>query len=261
MFIFYFYFSVHIIYAGKARNPSYIRCLYSVNAICRAFLHFHTYGVATMNRLFKMIGLFCKRGLSKRLYSAQETYDFKDPTNRSHPISYMQARRQNHRHIHILFSTKSSAYSYCIFDKIIGIFIFYFHFHFAVHIIYICGQSNNKKNHHIFAFFILYTYSIFRANLHFVYLSYISCMHARRQNHRYMHMGSHSYGISFILTYSRLHLECHFFIHMGSHSYGITFIWDLIHIDVQPIAFGVPFLRSQISIDDLVLYVSFATFR
>ena len=31
---------------------------------------------------------------------------------------------------------------------------------------------------------------------------------------------------------------------MGSHSYGITFIWDLIHIDVQPIAFGVSFLHS-----------------
>jgi len=34
-----------------------------------------------------MIGLFCKRALKKRLYSAKETYDFKEPTNRSHPIS------------------------------------------------------------------------------------------------------------------------------------------------------------------------------
>ena len=42
-------------------------------------------------------------------------------------------------------------------------------------------------------------------------------------------------------------------IHMGPHSYGITFIWDLIHIDVQPIVFGVSFLQSQISISDLVL--------
>jgi len=30
---------------------------------------------------------------------------------------------------------------------------------------------------------------------------------------------------------------------------------------VQPIAFGVSFLQSHISIDDLVLKVSFATFR
>ena len=30
--------------------------------------------------------LFCKRALQKRLYSAKETYDFKEPTYRSHPI-------------------------------------------------------------------------------------------------------------------------------------------------------------------------------
>jgi len=44
------------------------------------------YGVATISRLLKIIGLFCKRALQKRLYSAEETYDFKEPTNRSHPI-------------------------------------------------------------------------------------------------------------------------------------------------------------------------------
>jgi len=34
----------------------------------------------------KIIGLFCERALQKRLYSAEETYIFKEPTNRSHPI-------------------------------------------------------------------------------------------------------------------------------------------------------------------------------
>jgi len=34
-----------------------------------------------------MIGLFCKRALQKRRYSARETYNFKEPTNRSHPTS------------------------------------------------------------------------------------------------------------------------------------------------------------------------------
>jgi len=43
-----------------------------------------TYGVAMISRLFKIIGLFCKRALSKRRYSAKETYHFKKPTNRSH---------------------------------------------------------------------------------------------------------------------------------------------------------------------------------
>ena len=32
--------------------------------------------------LLKIIGLFCKRALSKRLYSAKENYHFKEPNNR-----------------------------------------------------------------------------------------------------------------------------------------------------------------------------------
>jgi len=43
----------------------------------------HTYGVATISRLLKTIGLFCKRDLLKRQYSAKETKNFKAPT---HPI-------------------------------------------------------------------------------------------------------------------------------------------------------------------------------
>jgi len=34
-----------------------------------------------------MIGLFCTRALVRRLYSAKETYHFKEPANRSHPIA------------------------------------------------------------------------------------------------------------------------------------------------------------------------------
>ena len=45
-----------------------------------------THEVATISRLLKIIGLFCKRVLQKRQYSAKETYNFQEPTNRSHPI-------------------------------------------------------------------------------------------------------------------------------------------------------------------------------
>jgi len=48
--------------------------------------HIFVYAVVTISRLLKIIGLFCKRALYKRLYSAKETYHFKEPTNRSHPI-------------------------------------------------------------------------------------------------------------------------------------------------------------------------------
>ena len=44
------------------------------------------YGVATCSRLLKIIGLFCKKALWKRRYSSKETYDFKEPDNRSHPL-------------------------------------------------------------------------------------------------------------------------------------------------------------------------------
>jgi len=44
------------------------------------------YGVATISRLLKIIGFFCKRALYKRRYSAKETCNFKEPTNRSHRI-------------------------------------------------------------------------------------------------------------------------------------------------------------------------------
>jgi len=47
----------------------------------------NVYGVATISRLLKIIGLFCKRALEKRQYSAKETCNFKEHTNRSHPIS------------------------------------------------------------------------------------------------------------------------------------------------------------------------------
>jgi len=50
--------------------------------------------VATVSRLFRIIGLFCR--ISSLLYGsfAKETYNFKEPTNRSHPIA---EKRQNTR--------------------------------------------------------------------------------------------------------------------------------------------------------------------
>ena len=46
----------------------------------------NSYGVATISRLLKIIGLVCKRALWKRRDSAKETYIFKAGTHRSHPI-------------------------------------------------------------------------------------------------------------------------------------------------------------------------------
>ena len=52
-----------------------------------------TYGMASISRLLKIKGLACKRAPQKRRYSAKETYNFKEPTNRSHPIANSEATR------------------------------------------------------------------------------------------------------------------------------------------------------------------------
>jgi len=59
--------------------------------------HTHTHGVAAISSLLKIIGLFFKRALSKRLYSAKETYNFKEPSNCSHPI---KANTNTNTHTH-----------------------------------------------------------------------------------------------------------------------------------------------------------------
>jgi len=56
-------------------------------------LWYHCCGVATISGLLKIIGLFCKRALQKRLYSAKETYNFKEPTNRSHAMCHCTLQR------------------------------------------------------------------------------------------------------------------------------------------------------------------------
>ena len=53
-------------------------------AVCRH--RYVNYVVATISGLLKMTGLFCQRALQKRRNSAKETYDVKEPTNRSHTI-------------------------------------------------------------------------------------------------------------------------------------------------------------------------------
>jgi len=45
------------------------------------------YGLATSCRLLKNIGLFCRMSSLLLGSFAKETFDFKEPTNRSHPIS------------------------------------------------------------------------------------------------------------------------------------------------------------------------------
>ena len=62
------------------------RCMVSENVYVYAHHESSEYGVATMSRMLKNIGLFCKRALQKRPVFCKETCIFKHPTHRSHPI-------------------------------------------------------------------------------------------------------------------------------------------------------------------------------
>jgi len=44
------------------------------------------YGVATISRLLKIIGLFCRISSLLQVSFAKETYNFKTPTTCSHPV-------------------------------------------------------------------------------------------------------------------------------------------------------------------------------
>ena len=76
------------------------------NHASAASLHIHmcvciyVQGVASIKRPLKIIGLFCKRALWERLYSAKETYALKELTNRSHPITCPDANAAS-LYIHI----------------------------------------------------------------------------------------------------------------------------------------------------------------
>jgi len=78
------------LYTKLTENPRQILTTFPMNM----------YGVATSSRLLQIIGLFCKRALWKRQYSAKETYNFNEPTHRSHPIVDIQVYTFNWRYPH-----------------------------------------------------------------------------------------------------------------------------------------------------------------
>ena len=64
---------------------------------CTASLTSH-YGVATVSRIDKIIGLFCRIASLLWVSFAKETYNFIDPTCCSHPILYSAEKMVRHAH-------------------------------------------------------------------------------------------------------------------------------------------------------------------
>jgi len=62
----------------------------------KTYIYVKAYGVATISRMLKNIGLFCKRALQKRPVFCKETCIFKHPTHRSHPTVLCITRYQKY---------------------------------------------------------------------------------------------------------------------------------------------------------------------
>jgi len=76
-----------------------------------------SYGVALISRIDKIIGRFCKRALLKRQYSAKETYNLIDPTNRSHPIRHTTGWRRPIGCLNLQVIFRKRATNYMVFLK------------------------------------------------------------------------------------------------------------------------------------------------
>jgi len=117
---------VYIYMAGKAEMNAYTNTylymyVYINIYICMQWIYTQTYictyhrwwyGVATISRLIQLIGLFCKRALWKRLNSAKETYNFKEPTNRSHPITVNEAAIIAHKDLRVYINVRINVHMY-----------------------------------------------------------------------------------------------------------------------------------------------------
>ena len=72
-------------------TPSHITCQCAMAKECYSMRHVRwqwimSYGVATISRLLKIIGLFCRISSLLQGSFAEETYNFKEPIHHSHPI-------------------------------------------------------------------------------------------------------------------------------------------------------------------------------
>jgi len=66
---------------------------YTLAVPLRTRMHVRRIAMATISRLLKIIGPFCRISSLSQGSFAKETYNFKEPTSRSHPIARMPVRR------------------------------------------------------------------------------------------------------------------------------------------------------------------------
>ena len=95
--------------------PSFLKRVSFTHDMTSMLFAYLTYGVATIRRLLKIIGLFCRILSLLQGSFAKETYNFKEPTNRSHPIA------QTHN-LYTSYGVATVSTTVSRIDKIIGLF-------------------------------------------------------------------------------------------------------------------------------------------
>jgi len=160
--------------------------------------------VATISRLLEIIGLFCKRALQKRRYSAKETYNLKGPTNHSHRIAYAALR-----------------------DTLI-----------EEPMMYLCGNLVSIQwlvrgavcDHHSIIFRYKYVYT--QINMYiYIYIHIFICMYI------YVSVGMYvcnayvfSYKYIYINTYIYVYINVHVYIYIYKYIYIYTHLYIYIYI-------------------------------
>jgi len=167
---------------------------------CKITYEVAVYVVAATSRLHKIIGLFCRIQSLLQGSFAKETYNFKEPINRSHPIS----RSANWRLPWL--SLQRSTYI-CV---------------------YICMHTPICEYAHLYMYIYINTYTRNSAieNLYIKYIALAGAVSraARTRYFRECHCGGHMHIHACMYTF--------FYIHMRVYTHIVLFICIFVYVNV-----------------------------
>jgi len=186
--------------------------------------------VATISGLLKMVGLFCKRALSKRLYSAKETYNLKESTNRSHPIHI-------HKQALLIIQKAASTAHIDVFQRNESLFVVRIDIHTQIYL-YVY-----YTNVFVYEYTYIYIYLNMNILMHmyvYMYIYIYVYTHKQKYAYTYIHIRTEMILLSESLDNTKFHkihadwcIYCHVFTicipHMHVYVYNYRSIYIYIH--------------------------------
>ena len=105
--------------------------------------------MATISRLFKIISLFCRMSSLLLGFFAKETYNFKEPTYRSHPIGRRFKDKETHTYIPAYPQTCQHAYIHTYIQTYSMHTYIHTYIHANIHTyIHTCRHTHKQSNIH-----------------------------------------------------------------------------------------------------------------